>query len=348
MRASITAVVPPPRASSATPPILSKSSLALLLNDLPTAHPALPIGRRLVGRDCHGSNRLPVHHGKAQVVRHDARIRFVYLPAHEAHDPCAAYHQHLVRAEVLLDRVMAAHAAGLRPIAPALDDAAEARATVKPPRDLFPATTLEYRRWYHDDGTARPQPLTQEALAGQLAAAGLSMREAFDRAIHRSHALPAADQTWLVRRRALPLAQRPLNRSEFHALVGALDGAWRAPAVARHMACANRRIALRVAAALAGMLDEYVAPPFTVAALNEAFNECLLARLRQTIEASRQAGSAGGVLLAGPKAWFAAKAARMRAEHQIGLAMAPGARPSPSLAGAGGIARGTMPLAVAG
>ncbi|OOG52423.1 hypothetical protein B0E47_14000 [Rhodanobacter sp. B05] len=318
------------------------------MNDLPTAHPALPIGRRLVGQDCHGLSRLPVHLGKARVVRHDTRIRFVYLPAHEAHDPCAAYHQHLVRAEVLLARVMAAHAAGLRPIAPALDDAAEARATVKPPRDLFPATTLEYRRWYHDDGTARAQPLTQEALAGQLAAVGLSMREAFDRAIHRSHALPAADQAWLVRRRALPLAQRPLNRGEFLALVAALDGAWRVPAGARHMACANRRIALRVVAALAGMLDEYVAPPFAVAALNEAFNECLLARLRQTIEASRQAGSAGGVLLAGPKAWFAAKAARMRAEHQIGLAMAPGTHPSSSLHGAGGFALSTKPLAAVG
>jgi hypothetical protein len=114
------------------------------------------------------------------------------------------------------------------------------------------------------------------------------------------------------------------------------------------MACANRRIALRVVAALAGMLDEYVAPPFAVAALNEAFNECLLARLRQTIEASRQAGSAGGVLLAGPKAWFAAKAARMRAEHQIGLAMAPGTHPSSSLHGAGGFALSTKPLAAVG
>lgn len=302
-----------------------------MLNDLPTAHPALPIGRRLAGQDCHGLNRLPAHPGKTRVAGHDVRIRFVYLPAHEAYDPCAAYHQHLVRAEVLLDRVTAAHAAGLRPVAPTLDDAAEARAAVKPPRDLFPTTTLEYRRWYHDDGTARGQPLTQEALAEQLVASGLPMRQALDRAIHRSHALPAADQAWLVQRRTLPLVQRPLNRSEFRALVCALDGAWHAPAGARHVAWANRRIALRVAAALAGMLDVYVAPPFAVAALNEAFNEGLLAHLRQTIETSRQAGSACGVLLVGPKAWFAAKAARMRAEHQIGLALAPGAQPALSL-----------------
>lgn len=313
-----------------------------MLNDLPTAHPPLPIGRRLAGQDCHGLNRVAIQHGN--VMPHDARIRFVYLPAHEAHDPCAAYHQHLVMAEVLLGRVMAAHAAGLRPIAPALDDATEARATVKPPRNLFPASTLEYQRWYHDDGTARPQPLTQEALAEQMVASGLSTRQAFDRAIHRSHALPASEQAWLMHRRALPLAQRPLNGSEFRALVGALDGVWRVPAGARYMASANRRIALRVAAALAGMLDEYVTPPFAVAALNEAFNEGLLDRLRQTIEASRQAGSVGGVLLVGPKAWFAAKAVRMRAEHQIGLALAPRAKPGLPSHGAGGtVPSATMP-----
>lgn len=319
-----------------------------MLGDLPTAHPALPIGRRLAGQDCHGLNRLPPCHGNAKVVRPDAHIRFVYLPAHEAHDPWAVYHQHLVRAEVLLDRVMAAHAAGLRPIAPVLDDTAEARATVKPPHNLFPATTLEYRRWYHEDGTARQQPLTQEALAAQLVASGLSMRRALDRAIHRSHALPAADQDWLIRRRALPLAQRPLNRDEFHTLVDALDGAWRVPAGARHLARANRRITLRVATVLASMLDEYVAPPFAVAALNEAFNEGLLTRLRQTIEASRQAGSACGVLLTGPEAWFAAKAARMRAEHQISLAMAPAGSSRLPRHGANGTVWSAASFAVAG
>ncbi len=329
-------------------PALPDSTIDLLLNDLPTAHPALAIGRRLVGQDCHGVSRLPVHDGKPPAARHDVRVRFVYLPVRETQDAYATFHGHLVTAEMLLDRVMAARAVGLRPVAPALDDMAEARATVRPPRDLFSAATLEYRRWYEDDGTARPQPLTQEALAAQLVAGGLSRRQALDRALHRSHALAAADQEWLIRRRELPLEQRPLNRSEFRALVDAVDGAWQAPAGTRRVARADRQIALRVAAALASMLDEYVAPPFRAAALNEAFNECLVARLRQTIEASRQADSGYGVLLAGPEAWFAAKAVRMRAEHQIGLALAPATQSVLARKGTGSTIRHVVPKLATG
>ncbi|HXE78639.1 MAG TPA: hypothetical protein VN614_10390 [Rhodanobacter sp.] len=273
---------------------------------------------------------------RTTIFSSSARIRFLYLPARETDDPHAAYHGQLVKAEILLDRILAARAAGLRPVAPALDDTHEARATVRPPRSLFSIATLEYRRWYHQDGTVRPQPLTQEALAERLTAEGLAPRQALDRAIHRSHALPATEQAWLIRRRNLPPGQRPLNRSEFHALVDAVDGAWLAPAGVLQVARENRRIALRVAAMLAGLLDEYVAPPFRVAALNEAFNERLLARLRQTIDASRQAADAvcGGVLLAGPKAWFAAKAARMRVEHQIGLVLSMEARAGHPVEGA--------------
>ena len=313
-----------------------------MLNDLPTAHHALSVGRRLAGYEGHGLARVSGQHAPGW---HAAHVHFVYVSAHEAYDPCAAYHQHLVQAEVLLDRVVAAYASGLRPIAPELDFASEARATVRPPRSQFPATTLEYHRWYGQDGAERQQPLTQEALVEQLVANGVPMRQALDRAIHRSHALPAADQVWLLRRRASPLEQRPLNGSEFRSLIDALDGAWQVPAGARHVAWANRRVALRVAAALAGMLDEYVAPPFAVAALNEAFSACLLARLRRTIEASRRrSGSACGVLLVGPHAWFAAKATRMRAEHQIGLALMPRTQPSSRPRHAGG----AMSLAAAG
>lgn len=313
-----------------------------MLNDLPTAHHALSVGHRLAGHDGQGLTRFS---GRQALDWHAAHVHFVYVSAHEAYDPCAAYHQHLVRAEVLLDRVVAAYASGLRPLAPELDDACEARATVRPPRSQFSTATLEYRRWYDDHGAVRPQPLTQEALVEQLVASGVSMRQALDRAIHRSHALRAADQLWLIRRRASPLGQRPLNGSEFRSLVDALDAAWQAPAGARHVAWANRRVALRVAEALAGLLDEYVAPPFAVAALNEAFSTCLLARLRRTIEASRRrSGSACGVLLVGPNAWFAAKATRMRAEHQIGLALMPRTQPLSRPRRAGG----TTLLAAAG
>ena len=301
-----------------------------MLGDLPTAHRALPIGRRIAGQGCHGARKF-AGMGFSTAPR-TPRIRFVYFPTTDGNDRWTACHQHLVTAEVLLDRVLAAHAAGLRSMVPALDHAAEARALVRPPRGLFHAATLEYRRWYHADGTARAQPLTQETLAAQLAVAdGLSMEEARHRAARRSHALPAADQAWLIDRRHTLLQQRPLNQAEFHTLVNAIDGVWQSCAGASHGECANRQIALRVAAMLGSLLDEYVASPFKVEALAQAFTERHLGHLRQTIENSRQVESTSGVLLTGPKAWFAAKAARMRAEHQIGLAMSPTVFPALNL-----------------
>lgn len=314
---SVQAAVPALSVAVSTP------AIDLMLGDMPTAHRAPPIGRRIAGQGCHGARKF-AGMGCSTALPRAPRIRFVYFPTTDGNDRWTACHQHLVIAEVLLDRVLAAHAAGLRPMVPALDHAAEARAMVRPPRGLFHVATLEYRRWYDADGTAHAQPLTQETLAAQLAAAdGLSMEEARHRAARRSHALPAADQAWLIDRRNTPLQQRPLNQAEFHALVNAIDGAWQTCAGASHGEHANRQIALRVAAMLGSLLDEYVASPFKVDALAQAFTERHLGHLRQTIESSRQAESASGVLLTGPKAWFAAKAARMRAEHQIGLAMSP-------------------------
>ncbi len=288
-----------------------------LLGDLPTAHRALPIGHRVAGQGCHGAKVRHRFHAAA-------RVRFVYFPSVDGDDGRAVSHPHLTLAEVLLDRVLAAHAAGLRPMAPSLDYAAEARATVRPPRCMFHPATLEYRRWYRTDGSARTQPLTREALALRLAATDeLSMKEARARVARRSHALPAADQTWLVDRRHTPLERRPLNQAEFRMLVSALDAIWEASGGSSHMDRVNRRIALRAVAVLGNLLDEYVASPFQSAALGEIFNEYHLAHLCRTIENSRQAESASCVLLAGPKAWFAAKSARMRAEHQVGLAKSP-------------------------
>lgn len=300
------------RSVAVFPPIVDA-----LLGDLPTAHRALPIGHRVAGQGCHGAK---TGRGLHAVVR----IRFVYFPSVDGDDCRALSHPHLTLAEVLLDRVLAARAAGLRPMAPTLDYAAEARATVRPPRSMFHPATLEYRRWYRTDGSARTQPLTREALALRLAATDeLPMKEARARVAQRSHALPAADQAWLVDRRHTPLERRPLNQTEFRMLVRALDVIWDVSGGNSHMDRVNRRIALRAVAVLGNLLDEYVASPFQSAALAETFNEYHLAHLRQTIENSRQAESASCVLLAGPKAWFAAKSARMRAEHQLGLAKSP-------------------------
>jgi hypothetical protein len=306
------------------------SGIDAWLNSLPDAHPVPATGRRMAGCDAQGFLHRPKAAADSLLAARvrSARFRFVYFPVVSDHDAHAAYHRNLVIAEVLLDRVLAARHGSTRPIVPSLGNADEARAMVRPPRDLFHQSTLEYRRWYHDDGTARAQPLTREALVARLAIAGLSVEQARDRAAHRSHALPSVDQAWLLNRRNTPLDQRPLDEPEFHALVRAIEDVWQVPSGAPHVLQANRQIALRVAAMLASLLDEYVAPPFSIAALNDAFNEQLVAHLRQTIEATREAGSVSFAPLVGPKAWFAAKAARMRAEHQIGLALLPAAAAS--------------------
>jgi hypothetical protein len=313
-------------AVSAKSIVVQPPTIDAMLGDLPSAHRALPIGRRIAGQGCHGTRTVSGANGMGQSApaARSPHIRFVYFPVVDESDRHTAYHQQLVTAEVLLDRVLAARSAGLRPIGPALDYAAEARATVRPPREIFHVATLEYRRWYDDEGAVRAEPLTQEALAKRLMAVdGLSTKEARHRAAYRCHALPAADQAWLIDRRNTPLEQRPLNQVEFQTLVDAIEGAYQLPATASHVESANRQIALRVAAMLGSLLDEFVASPFKVDALGNAFNEVHLAHLRQGIVASRQMESASGVLWVGPRAWFAAKAVRMRAEHQIGLAKSP-------------------------
>jgi hypothetical protein len=289
----------------------------VLLEDLPTAHSALPPGP---GLPAVRFGALP----RSMPARKEASIRFVYFSAANDSAQRALYHQYLIKAEVLLKRVLAARVAGLRAMAPALGHADEARATVRPPRDLFHHSTLEYRRWYDENGSLRPHPLTRESLAALLMSSdGLSREEAKNRATHRSHALAAADQSWLLERRNIALEERPLNERECRTLFLALDGIHETSAGVSHVEMTNRRIAVRAAAVLGVLLDEYTSAPFRSSALNDSFSEHHLAHLRQTIDVTRQAESASGVLVIGPAAWFAAKAARMRAEHQVGLAMSP-------------------------
>lgn len=286
-----------------------------MLGDLPSAHPAIPSGRQLAA---------PRTLSRPKPVKKGTHIRFVYFSAADESAPRSLYHQSLIRAEMLLDRLLAGHAAGLRAMAPTLGNADEARANVRPPRDLFHPSTLEYRRWYDERGALRTRPLTQESLANLLVAVdGLSLKEAKDRAVHRSHALAEVDQTWLIERRRVALEHRPLNQSEWCALILAIDSVYETSPGASHLEVSNREISCRVAALLGAMLDEYIAPPFRAAVLNQAFAEQHLAHLRRAI-AQCQADSVPGALLIGPVEWFAAKAVRMRAEHQLGLALSPG------------------------
>jgi hypothetical protein len=302
------------------------SLIELILGDLPTAHPTPPaasglasFGRRVV---------------RSVAVKKGACIRFVYFSAANDSVLRALYHQHLIKAEVLLKRVLAAHVAGWRAMEPTLGHAEEARATVRPPRDLFHHGTLEYRRWYDPSGSLRPHPLTREALAELLILTdGLSREEAKNRATHRSHALPERDQTWLIERRNVALNERPLNEAECRTLFLVLDGIHETSVGTSHVEVSNRHIAVGAAAMLGVLIDEYTSAPFRSAALQQSFSEHHLAHLRQTIDDTRQAGSASGVLLIGPTAWFAAKTARMRAEHQVGLALSPHALSTMRLSG---------------
>jgi hypothetical protein len=300
------------------------TSIDAVLGNLPTAHRAPPIGRRMTGQGCHG----------ARSDRSAPRIRFVYFAVSDDSDRHEPYHQKLIAAEILLTRVVAARNGGLRPLAPSLDDAAEARASVPPPPSMFHQSTLEYRRWYRTDGSVRAQPLTQEALSLRLAAnQEISMRAARARTDQRSHALAGRDQAWLLARRHVSLEQRPLNQSEWCRLTDALDAIWLASSGSSHVQLANRQIALRVVTVLGSLLDEYVASPFQCSALSKTFTMHHLAHLRQTIANSRRAECASGSLRGGPKAWFAAKATRMRAEHQLGLSISSATSTTLRLAG---------------
>ena len=297
-----------------------------IIGNLPTAHPASPaasghafFGRRVV---------------RAVQEKKTAGIRFVYFSAANDSVLRALYHQRLIQAEVLLERVLAAHAAGWRAMEPTLGHIEEARATVRPPIELFHRSTLEHRRWYDGSGSLRPQPLTRESLVELLVSAdGLSREEARNRAKHRSHALPERDQTWLIERRNIALNERPLNAAECHTLFLALDGIHETSAGSSHVEITNRQIAVQAAALLGVLLDDYIAAPFRGCALQQSFGVHHLAHLRQSIDDTLHAGSTSGVLVMGPTAWFAAKAARMRAEHQVGLATSTHAMSAMQLSG---------------
>src|SRR5580698_2047356 len=102
--------------------VVSNPTIDAILGNLPTAHRA-PIGHRIAGHGCHGARKTagPADMRQPAPVANAQRIRFVYFPVLGENDPRAVYHLHLVTAEVLLDRVLGARSAGLRPIAPALD-----------------------------------------------------------------------------------------------------------------------------------------------------------------------------------------------------------------------------------
>lgn len=298
----------------ATTPALS-ASVAAMLREMPTAHPAPPIGSR---------SAVSMHH--LAVASPDAaisapqRIRFVYFAGHAEDSRRDVYHRHLLLAEILLNRAMAARASGLQPLAPTASRAVESRALHRPPRQLLGSGTLEHRRWYDSHDQPRERPLTVEELSAWLVKTeGVTPETARQTVLRRSRALAEAEQVRLLARRQAPVERRPLNQAEFRLLVESLDAACRAPSGSVTLERANREIARRGAALLAELLDEFTASPFVTPELDKTFSSFHVESLRRGIEASRQSES----LLVGPRAWFAAKSARMEAEHQMGLALNP-------------------------
>lgn len=289
-------------------------SVDMLLRELPTAHPAPPIG---------GRSTVSLHHlaiPPASSATAGPRIRFVYFSSHVADSRRDVYHRHLLVAELLLNRVLAARASGLHPLAPGLTRATESRALHRPPRQLLGSGTLEYRRWYDSRDEPRERPLTIEQLGAWLVKTeGVSPEIARQTVLRRTRALPESDQLRLLARRQAPVECRPLNQAEFRLLVESLDAACRAPSGSITLERANREIARRAVALLAQLLEEFTASPFVTPELDKTFSACHVESLRRGMEASRQ----GESLLVGPRAWFAAKSVRMQAEHQMALALNP-------------------------
>ena len=294
---------------------VSDREVGRLLSDLPSAHGAHTVqdGRAWKRRLHDPAKRA---RRASRVVRH---IRFVYFAHVDDDSLYGEYHHELVSAEVLMDRVLAAHASGMKAIHPHLQGAVEERLLNRPPRGSFMQVTPEYVRWYGRDGVRRAEPMVREELAIELMDEyGYSYSDALDIATNNSGALPRSDQTWLLARAKTPIYCRPLHATEFQQLARAIEAAYSVPSNDVSVINANTEIARRAAAVLGTLFDEYVEAPFHVTVLAEAFAEFHRTHLLRVAHASLtglQPMPVTGVL-----GWFSAKRARIYAEVQARLA----------------------------
>jgi len=297
------------------PAEVSDPEVGRLLDDLPSAHgaQALQDGRAWKRRFQDPAKRA---RRAARVVRH---IRFVYFAHVDDDSLFGEYHHDLVSAEVLMDRVLAARAAGMKAVHSHLHGDIEERLLNRPPRGSFLQVTPEYIRWYGRDGARRAQPMVREELAIELMdeyACGYN--EALDIATNHSGALARVDQAWLLARAKTPIYCRPLHATEFQQLVHAIEAAYHAPVGDAQVMRSNKEIARRAAAVLGTVLDDYVETPFHTQALADAFCEFHGAHLLRVAHA-RLAGLQP-MPVTGVLGWFSAKRARIYAEVQARLA----------------------------
>lgn len=294
---------------------VSDREVGKLLSDLPSAHgsQAVQDGRAWKRRFHDPAKRA---RRVARVVRH---IRFVYFAHVDDDSLFGEYHHELVSAEVLMDRVLAARASGMKAVHPHLYCEAEERLFSRPPRGSFLQVSPEYIRWYGREGARRVEPMVREELAIELMAEyGYSYNDALDIATNNSGAMARADQAWLMARAKTPIYCRPLHATEFQQLVHAIEAAYNVPAGDPQLVRANTEIARRAAAVLGTVLDEYMEAPFRTPALAQAFSEfhgAHLLRVAHACLAGLQPMPVIGVL-----GWFSAKRARIYAEVQARLA----------------------------
>jgi len=294
---------------------VSDREVGKLLNDLPSAHgkQAAREGRAWKRRFNDPAKRA---RRAARVMRH---IRFVYVAHVDDDSAFGDYHDVLVTAEVLLDRLLAARASGMKAVHPHIHREAEERLFNRPPRGSFLQVTPEYIRWYGRDGARRNAPMVREELAIELMGEyGYSYNDALDTAINNSGALARADQVWLVARAKTPIYCRPLHATEFRQLADAIEAAYDVPHGQTGAVRANLDIARGAAAVLGTALDEYVESPFRNPVLAEAFAEFHRAHLLRVAHA-RLAGLQP-MPVTGVLGWFSAKRARIYAEVQARLA----------------------------
>jgi hypothetical protein len=305
---------------------VSDQEVGTLLSNLPSAHGAQAVqtvadvsslGHRLRAWKRRLNDPAKRARRAARVTRH---IRFVYFAHVDDDSVFGEYHHELVTAEVLLDRVLAARASGMKAIHVTLPGDAEEQLFTRPPRGSFYQVTPEYIRWYGRDGVRRALPMVREELAIELMGEyAYSYADALDIATSNSGALTRNDQTWLLARSKAPISCRPLHATEFRQLVTAIEAAYDVPHGDEAVVRSNRDIAHRAAALLGAVLDEYMETPFITPELAQAFADFHSAHLQRVAAATRMAGLLP-MPITGVLGWFSAKRARIYAEVQARLA----------------------------
>ncbi|MGH8156579.1 MAG: hypothetical protein ACREPQ_00535 [Rhodanobacter sp.] len=232
-----------------------------------------------------------------------------------------AYHQHLANAEMLLQRVQAAHDHAGQAIHTRLTSTLVEAAVRRPRQDVSTPGSPEYLRWFEPDGEPRPKALAKEELIDVVKDVHkVPMAVATHLVQHRSDAISQSEIDWLNARARVPLSVRPLDATEYGLLVEAIEEGYRGAVLRQDAVRKNVDVALAAARLIGEVHHEYVRSPFGFDALTSAYQRAhadhlhavaVAARVREE-EAREQARAADPVELA--------KNERKMAEYAASLA----------------------------